>query len=172
MRNFSLTWINALISKWHPTDHLWQRLKWATVRKATKRGKTYITPGSLYTKEVEAMARLATCLSTNPFKEERTSTSWENVKGKEDTEGRLWHYICIVRNYIPTAEKATAGCSAGSVASGHTVRESRVGVEGLYVRDLRQRLSGNAYCYEGPTLASTICKIMNDTWHIICIKIE
>ena len=48
--------------------------------------------------------------------------------------------------FIPTAEKAKAGCSAGSVASGHTVRVSGMGVAGLYVQDLRQRLNGVAHC--------------------------
>ena len=51
----------------------------------------------------------------------------ENVKEKEEREGRRY-YICIVRNYIPTAENAKPGCSAGSVASGHTVHGQGMGV--------------------------------------------
>ena len=36
--------------------------------------------------------------------------------------------------FIPTAEKAKAGRSAGSVASGRTMRESGMGVAGLCAR--------------------------------------
>ena len=57
----------------------------------------------------------------------RMGTNRENVKENENIEVRSLHYICIVRNCITTAEKAKPGCSAGSVASGHTVSGSGMG---------------------------------------------
>ena len=43
-------------------------------------------------------------------------------------------FVCIVRNCIPAAEKTKAGCRAGSVASGHTVRVPGMSAVGLCAR--------------------------------------
>ena len=78
-----------------------------------------------YRQHIQERSRgLAKCLSTNRFKEKRAHKNRENIKENEDWEVRSLHYICSVGNCITTAEKAKPGCSAGSVASGHTVRGS------------------------------------------------
>ena len=42
--------------------------------------------------------------------------------------------VCVVRICIPTGENAKAGCTAGSVAGGHTMRVPAMSVAGLCAR--------------------------------------
>ena len=71
--------------------------------------------------------------TTNRFKEERAHNSLEHVKQNRRKTLTL-RLVCVVRICISTAENATAGYTAWSVADGHTMHVPGMSVAGLCAR--------------------------------------
>ena len=85
---------------------------------------------SPYKKNVEATARLVTCLQPTGSKK-RGHTKADNMLKRHRRTTLTLRLACVIRICITTAEDAKAGCIAGSVASGHTMHVSGMSVAGL-----------------------------------------